>query len=269
MLVTPELARILLGGNLKNRPKNNRNFKRLCSQLREGKWKVNGATITLSRNWQLLDGQHRLFAIDETGISAPCILGFGFDPAVFATLDQGAKRTNADNLSIAGFAGARLLAAVIGVYQAVRSGNTVNNSARLIEPEECVRLALETPYLPAAIKKAKEYHRQGAQFVPVSLIGGLMARGMEINKRAAEKFFDYLLNDNCKGVRPISIQKLRIQLLRDYMDKAKSTNTTYLAAIIIKVWNAYRKGQSIRSVKFAVEHIENGITTGEQYPIMA
>ena len=34
--VTPELARILLGGNLKNRPKNNRNFKRLCSQLREG-----------------------------------------------------------------------------------------------------------------------------------------------------------------------------------------------------------------------------------------
>ena len=267
--VTPVLARILLGGNLKNRPKNNRNFKKLCSQLRSGKWKVNGATITLSRHWQILDGQHRLFAIVETGITAPCILGFGFDPAVFATLDQGAKRTNADNLSIAGFAGTRLLAAVIGVYQAVKGGNTVSNSTRLIEPEECIRLAFETPNFQAAIKKAKEYHRMGAQFVPLSLIGGLMARGMEINKRAAAKFFDYLLNDNCKGVRPVSIQKLRTQLLRDYMSKSKGTDTTYLAAMIIKVWNAYRQGQSIPTVKFVAEHTENGATVGEPYPVMA
>ena len=269
VLVTPELAKILLGGNLKNRPKNNRNFKKLCSQLREGKWKVNGATITLSRHWQILDGQHRLFAIVETGIAAPCILGFGFDPAVFATLDQGAKRTNADNLSIAGFAGTRLLATVIGIYQAVKSGNTVNNSARVIEPEECVRLALGTPSLQAAVKKAKEYHRKGAQFVPTALICGLMARGMEINKRATAKFFDCLLNDNCNGTRPASIQKLRTQLMRDYMNKTKSSDITYLAATIIKVWNAYRQGESIQSVKFVAERTENGITVGEPYPVMA
>jgi len=269
VLVTPELAKTLLGGNLKNRPRSNRNFKRLCSQLRAGKWKVNGATISFSRNWLLLDGQHRLFAIVETGIPALCIIGFGFDPAVFATLDQGAKRTNADNLAIAGFASPRLLAGAIGVYQAAKNGAVVNNTARAIEPEECVRLAQATPHLQTAVKKARDYHRRGARFVSDSLIGGLMARGMEIDKRTTTRFFDYLLNDNCKGVRPTVIQKLRTQLLRDYMDKSRSPNASFTAAVIIKVWNAYRQGQSLRCLKYTPETVIDGVSSGEPYPIMA
>ena len=269
VFVTPELAVTLLDGNLKNRPKNNRNFKRLCSQLRDGKWKVNGTTITFSRHWHLLDGQHRLFAIVETGISAPCILGIGFDAAAFATLDQGAKRTNADNLSIAGFGNTRLLAAMIGIYQAAKNGSAVSGSARSIEPEDCIRLAQETLHIQAAVKKAKEYHQKGARFVPTSLIGGLMARAMEIDRRAAFKFFEYLLNDNCNGIRPVAIQKLRSRLLRDYMDKTRGANLSFTAAIIIKVWNAYRKGKPIGVLKFVAEHTENGVTTGEPYPVMA
>ena len=268
VMVTPELAKILLGGNLKNRPKNNRNFKKLCAQLRSGKWKVNGATITLSRYWQLLDGQHRLFAIVETGIAAPCILGFGFDPGVFATLDQGAKRTNADNLSIAGFSNTRLLASVIGVYQAVKNGQAVNNTARAIEPEECVRFARETDNLQIAVNKARDYHRQGAKFVSDAIIGGLMARGMEIDKRATNRFFDYLLNDNCKGVRPVVIQKLRTKLLKDYMDKSRSANASFVAAVIIKTWNAYRQGKTIRALKFNPETVVDGVAVGETYPVM-
>jgi hypothetical protein len=213
--VTPELARIFLGGNLANRPKNNRNFKRLCLQLRAGKWKVNGATITFSRHWRLLDGQHRLFAIEETGISAPCILGIGFDPGAFATLDQGAKRTNADNLSIAGYVNTRLLAAVIGVYQAAKNALVINSAARFLEPDECIKIAQGSPYLQASIQKAQEYYRQGARFVPVSLVGGLLTRAMEIDKRHAPKFFEFLLNDRCNGVRPEVIQKLRSRLMRD------------------------------------------------------
>ncbi|MCL2623550.1 MAG: hypothetical protein FWD31_07795, partial [Planctomycetaceae bacterium] len=178
VFVTPELAKVLLGGNLKNRPKNSRNFKKLCAQLRGGKWKVNGATITFSRHWQLLDGQHRLFAIVETGISAPCILGIGFDPGAFATLDQGAKRTNADNLSIAGFANTRLLAASIGVYQAAKNGSVINSTARTIDPEECVKIAQATLHLRVAVNLAKKYGQMGAKFVPISLVGGLLARGI-------------------------------------------------------------------------------------------
>ncbi len=269
VLVTPKMAKTLLGGNLKNRPKNSRNFKRLCSQLRAGKWKVNGATISLSRDWLLIDGQHRLFAIVETGIPALCIIGYGFDPDVFATLDQGAKRTNADNLSIAGFANTRLLASAIGVYQAVKSGNAVNHTARSLEPEECVHFAQETPNLQIAVKLARDYHRQGARFVSDALIGGLMARGMEIDRRATKRFFDYLLNDNCKGVRPITIQKLRTRLMGDYMDKSRKSNTTFVAAVIIKAWNAYRQGKTVRVVKYMPENTVDGVTTGEAYPVMA
>lgn len=269
MLVTPAMAKILLGGNLKNRPKNNRNFKRLCAQLRAGKWKVNGSTITLSRHWQLLDGQHRLFAIIETGISALCIIGFGFDPHAFATLDQGAKRTNADNLAIAGFANPKLLASVIGVYQAVKNGSVVNNKARAIDPDESVKIASTTPYLHPAVKQAGDYHRQGARFVSKALIGGLMARGMEINKRAAAKFFDFLLNDNCRGKRPAAIQKVRLKLMQDSMDKSKSTNATHVAAVIIKGWNAYRQGKTLRSAKYVPAHTVDGVTVGESFPVMA
>lgn len=269
ILVTPELAGTLLGGNLKNRPKNNRNFKKLCLQLRQGKWQVNGATITLSRNWKLLDGQHRLFAIVETGIPALCIIGFGFDPSAFATLDQGAKRTNADNLSIAGFANARLLAPTIGVYQAVKNAQPVNTTNRAIEPEECVRFAQKMPHLKDAVKKANEYFHKGARFVSPSLVGGLMARAMEIDKRGSARFFEYLLNDNCNGVRPTSIQKLRTRLMRDYMDKTRGANASHIAALMIKTWNAFRKGKSVGVLKFVAQETVDGVTTGEPYPIMS
>ncbi len=268
VLVTPQLAKILLGGNLKNRPRKTRNFKRLCAQLRAGQWKVNGATISLSWEWLLIDGQHRLFAIIETGIPALCIIGYGFDPSVFATLDQGAKRTNADNLSIAGFANTRLLASAIGVYQAAKNGNAINNTNRSLEPEECVRFAEETENLPIAIKRARNYYRQGAKFVPDALIGGLMTRAMEIDRRAAKKFFDYLLNDNCKSVRPITVQKVRARLMSDYMDKSRKSNSTFVAALIIKAWNAYRQGQTLRTLKYVPESTVDGVTTGETYPVM-
>lgn len=269
IMVTPELATILLGGNLKNRPRNKRNFKKLCAQLRAGKWKVNGATITLSLDWRLLDGQHRLFAIVETGIPAPCIIGCGFDPAVFATLDQGAKRTNADSLSIAGFPNSKFLASSIGVYQAVKNGEVVNNKSRAMPPEECIRFAIATPYIENAVEQARDYRRRGARFVPDAIIGGLMARGMEIDKRTTKKFFDYLLNDNCRGVRPATIQKLRMKLMNDSMDKTRSGNATFIAAIIIKTWNAYRAGKSVGVLKYRPEAVVDGIACGEPYPVMA
>jgi hypothetical protein len=77
--------------------KNNRNIRKrhvtfLARQIKDGLWKTNGATIVFNGD-QLIDGQHRLMAVIQSGhaIVAPVVRGV--DTGAFETIDTGILRT--------------------------------------------------------------------------------------------------------------------------------------------------------------------------------
>ncbi len=53
------------------------------------------------------------------------------------------------------------------------------------------------------------------------------------------------------------------------MEKSRSANASFVAAIIIKTWNAYRQGKTLRSLKYSPETVVDGVAVGEAYPVMA
>jgi len=62
--ITPELARELLSrSGQPSRALSQAHIERLAAALRSGEWKYNGDTIKISENHEVLDGQHRLWAI--------------------------------------------------------------------------------------------------------------------------------------------------------------------------------------------------------------
>lgn len=65
-------------------------------EIKTGNFPVNGDTICIDWNHGLVDGQHRLWAIWESGKTVLCIIVTGLDPKVIAYKDIGKNRTAFD-----------------------------------------------------------------------------------------------------------------------------------------------------------------------------
>ena len=101
-VITPEIAQAFLD-NTKIR---NRNIKKgridaYSKALRQGEWQV-AQPISICRNGNLLDGQHRLTAIVRTGITTKMLVSYNNDPECFKVIDIGASRRHADMMQILG-----------------------------------------------------------------------------------------------------------------------------------------------------------------------
>jgi hypothetical protein len=94
--MTPAWASDLLKKNTNNRNIRQRSIDRFAKLLKNGEWKLTHQGVAVSWEGILLDGQHRLLAIEKSGISADVLLSTECDPSIYAAIDGGISRTNAD-----------------------------------------------------------------------------------------------------------------------------------------------------------------------------
>jgi hypothetical protein len=98
--MTPEWAKSILDSqNSKNRAIRPNAVKKIASAILDGHWKLSHQGIAIDINGQLQDGQHRLAAVVQSGMSIQILLTTGCDPQSFDVLDCGVNRTAADALS--------------------------------------------------------------------------------------------------------------------------------------------------------------------------
>ncbi len=107
VLLTPAMATELLDKNTRNRKPNNRYLKQYVMDMIEGKWQFNGETIKIASNGILIDGQHRLLALESIADShpdfqLPVLLVNNLDENVIETIDSGNIRTAKHLMEIQG-----------------------------------------------------------------------------------------------------------------------------------------------------------------------
>jgi hypothetical protein len=116
VLITPEIAEDLLTNNSINRPFNKANLVYLKSQLLSGHWLLTHQGIAISNNGVVLDGQHRLRAVLETGISVEMLVTSNVEESVFSVLDTGKRRDGSDVLSVNGASNTHTTSSAIKNY---------------------------------------------------------------------------------------------------------------------------------------------------------
>lgn len=103
--VTPEMALLWLDQcNPVNRNIHDKDVKRYARDMRGGHWRGDnpqglifaGDPFKDVGTARLLDGQHRLWAVSESGTTQRFHVSCNVDPAVIAVLDDGVKRNDAD-----------------------------------------------------------------------------------------------------------------------------------------------------------------------------
>ena len=110
--ITPDMAMALLeSNNFANRPVSQDRVSEYAEMMQNGRWALNGETLIFGTNGELLNGQHRLWAIVESGMTVQILVVRGVDPAVFHTIDTGMKRSRAQVLAMRGYRNAGRLSA--------------------------------------------------------------------------------------------------------------------------------------------------------------
>ena len=99
--VTPKQAEQWLSQMGKNRTLNKRHVKKLAMEMQAGKWVLTGDTVKLTSDGRLIDGQHRLNALLESGLtSIPMAICFGVDHAqAFEAIDVNVLKRGADQIA--------------------------------------------------------------------------------------------------------------------------------------------------------------------------
>lgn len=120
--ITPHVAAKLLEKN-RNRGVSQRWVDEFARLMMAGEWRDSmGDPIAIDTDGNLVNGQHRLLAVVQSGHSADFVVQRGVDPTDFFTLGNARPRTKSDVLAAAGKANARLLAATIEVGFQIECG---------------------------------------------------------------------------------------------------------------------------------------------------
>lgn len=107
--VTPEMAKDWLEGQAKNRKWKRDVVDRYKSEMVQGNWQINGQPIIIDAQGRLIDGQHRLMAIIETGLSIKMLIVRGIREDAIKTIDTGKKRSMGDIFQMQGVYNSKLI----------------------------------------------------------------------------------------------------------------------------------------------------------------
>lgn len=112
VMMTPELAQQILGRNTRNRHIRPARVDRYAGIMVSGGWRLNGEAVVLSKQGNLMNGQHRLHAVVRAGVAVPMTLTENVEEDTFATMDTGMNRTAGDVLAMRGVANFNQVAAI-------------------------------------------------------------------------------------------------------------------------------------------------------------
>lgn len=259
LTITPALAEQFLAKNTHNRNPKASNLKKVVRALTNGEWKLNGEAIKIAHDGTILDGQHRLLAVVQSGVPMTTLVIRGLDPETQETMDGGSPRTAADALKLRGESNFTTLASVakkICTYNAAGL-RAATGTAFTITTAEILATVDSTP----GIRETARYANNVATGtgMTASIVGLLFHIFSAIDADDATFFFDRF-HDGEMLAKGNPIYELR-RSLENVKSVRGEKSQTFIAAVTIKAWNKYREGESVSLLKFTA-----GGATPEKFP---
>lgn len=241
--ITPEVARKLLEKNLHNRPVSRNHLDSLIGRMKRGEWNFNGDTICINHE-RLIDGQHRLMAVVESGVSIEALIVHGLSSEVFISKDDGRKRSASDALALMGEKNTTTLGASLVLLDRFEHGNVLSkdsySNARVAE------ILSRHSQLPESVEKCFELK----VIMPPSVASVCHYLFSKLHPEKADQFIKDL-KDGESLIKSDPVYILRERLMAARMAKGKTKLASYyIMALTIKVWNARQKNQTVRYLKW-------------------
>lgn len=241
--LTPALAGQYLAANTKNRHVRPTVVDRYARDMAAGQWEFNGETIKIADDGTVIDGQHRLLAVVQSGVTILVVIVTGLPLETQDTIDRGAPRNLADALRLRGETQTLALAAGLAAGIVLRSPTvSVTQGYQWPSTRECLAFLDAHPEIRESVHVA-DIVRKNISF-PAGSAVALHQLFSEIDPEDADGFFEGLsTGQNLEADSPVL--RLREILIREIGAPRRMTRVR-LWALTIKAWNAYRRGQTVQ-----------------------
>lgn len=249
MRITPAKAQEILSKMEFNRPPRKKHVTRLSKAMREGKFRQNNDLMCFDP--KTFNGQHRLRAIVESGVTQEVLVISGLPEDSFAFIDTGVKRSAADALYIDGETNCTHLAAALVLVDRYYNKDIASRNVRY-DNEEVISLLDKYPAVRDSLASLsyKKY-----PLLPRSSMAALHT----IFKHA------YLSREAPSGVTPdefiaaihtgdFTATTQQAKLLRERLiSNAAATRKLpleHLLALTVKTWNHCRAGTETKNLLY-------------------
>lgn len=261
--MTPAMAQGILDRNDLNDQRNRSlrpdYVRQLAAAMKRGEWVVNGEPVQIARDETLLNGQHRLTAVVQSGATVPMLVVRGLPLSSRKTMDVGTRRTLSDVLALHGETDTTNLGAVLGLLYRYRTGARLDYAARTAPTiTQALELLDQEGGVRQSLVDARRVFRETHMRLSVAAV--LLYLFEEADPGAGQSFYDALCDPQSEK-RGSAVLRLRLHLDRIRASRKYRFTTLVLSAMTIKAFNAWREGRSIESLTY-----KPGRTTPEPFP---
>lgn len=252
--IDPITAVGFLSGQAPNRRPNREAVKRYAREMEAGNWVLNGEPVIVDEAGALIDGQHRMLAVIESGSTIQSLVVRGVPREAFATIDTGTKRTVGQVLSMKGHKHANHLASTMRLLMSYQDLNRWQDTQGVPERRfYTTQEVLDALPLMEGVENAVDLAAK-VRFKPLPPSwGGFCAYLFAEAGAPAEairEFFDRLHSG--AGLEPgDAILTLRERLIREHMSEKRPVYFTTVA-LVVRAWNAYRAGRKLKKIQAGV-----------------
>lgn len=241
----------MLENNTINRTIRRGNVAFFEGQLERGEMQLTHQGIAISETGRLLDGQHRLTAIVNTGISAPFLVASGLPDEVFKVLDSGASRSASDVLAIEKVPYAHIVASAVRLIllyeQAPNVGwsGPISSKIGTTTAIEAARRADPDTWAWAAKFGASRSYANLIAPSALAALGYLAVTQAGYAREYMEEFADKLRHgENLQPGSPILVYRNKVYGVVGVSRRAQGRLADY-----IKLFNYYATGQTLKVFK--------------------
>lgn len=260
MAVTPEIrlvlpadAKALLARNDDNRTVRSKHVRQLSEAMRVGHWVFNGETIKIASDGTLLDGQHRLMAMVEAGVTLSMVVVEGLPRPVQNSIDTGRKRRLPEALHTRGYADVNWLASSLNALYRYRVTGAFGRGGTPTTPQ-AIELLEREPQIVDSLRVARIVYDEIRGLPAIFAASHRVFSDHDPEK--AQEFFEKLRHGTNLGVRnPIWL--LRRQMIRARLRPKYTLTPQMVAGLTFKAFVAWRDGRPVQLLSFrpAVERL--------------
>lgn len=248
MAVTPAIAAGWLEKyNTHNRPIKPKRVASYTRDMVNGRWVYDGMPIRWGVGDVLLDGQNRLAAVRDSGRAQKMMIVVGLPVEAQKVMDQGAPRSVADNLHMAGYKNRMVLGATarLGVLMDLDPyGAALNNSNFKPTVPEQMDWVDDHPEILEFVNYVASLKDRYRPF-PSGVMAWAMWRLSQVDPQETDRFFADWREKRTQGAGdPLFALMDRIDSYRNKNER-RMVSAEFLN-LIFRAWNARHKGEQLR-----------------------
>ena len=262
--ITPEMAAKYLQANECNRPVRRAQVERLVHTIKSGHWQLTHQGIAVDEDGNLLDGHHRLMAIQASGRNVQMMVSRGLSRDAYSVIDTNSPRRPADSLTIMGIKQSRRVASAAALlwHSIIKSGRMDLALAMSERPDvdDIIGVVGEHPDI---VRCASTRDAGVAALIPHSWESWLRYEFGQRDEDIGAEFMTRL--GDGAGLHPgHPILVCRSRILSMVTGRAKWA-AFERGALVIKAWNHLRAGQrEVKMIRWSCRGVKR-----ERFPLIS